>query len=211
VGKLTFAALDRMTRHFDVSETAMVRIVCRARRNRLPGMTADFSNCDAGFTAYENGKHRRYELLFAVNGGVFALAKLIPDITKAASNPATPFLGHLSVDHVALGMIAFTAIMFVDIEAFGLQMRGWHYRIYPKERGWGLLKNTFSLIGFFVLFLLCTLLCGGWYLVQDKFPRDLFALWALSAFVLSTLWYWLSEARLTTYLARPPPPQVDEI
>jgi hypothetical protein len=48
------------------------------------------------------------------------------------------------------------------------------------------------------------------WVVQDKFPRDLLALWALSAFVLSTLWYWLSEARLTTYLARPPPPQVDE-
>jgi hypothetical protein len=48
------------------------------------------------------------------------------------------------------------------------------------------------------------------WVVQDKFPRDLLALWALSAFVLSTLWYWLSEARLTRYLARPPPPQVDE-
>jgi hypothetical protein len=28
------------------------------------------------FRAYEDGKHRRYELLFAVNGGAFAIAKL---------------------------------------------------------------------------------------------------------------------------------------
>jgi hypothetical protein len=26
---------------------------------------------------YENGKHRRYSLLFSVNGGAFAIAKLV--------------------------------------------------------------------------------------------------------------------------------------
>jgi hypothetical protein len=29
------------------------------------------------FRAYEEGKHRRYNLLFAVNGGAFAVAKLL--------------------------------------------------------------------------------------------------------------------------------------
>jgi hypothetical protein len=31
------------------------------------------------FRAYEEGKHRRYNLLFAVNGGVFTVAKLFGD------------------------------------------------------------------------------------------------------------------------------------
>jgi hypothetical protein len=31
------------------------------------------------FKAYEDGKHRRYNLLFAVNGGAFAVAKLFAD------------------------------------------------------------------------------------------------------------------------------------
>src|SRR5437762_1952081 len=31
------------------------------------------------FKTYEEGKHRRYTLLFAVNGGAFALAKFIAD------------------------------------------------------------------------------------------------------------------------------------
>ena len=28
---------------------------------------------------YENGKHRRYSLLFSVNGGAFAIAKILAD------------------------------------------------------------------------------------------------------------------------------------
>jgi hypothetical protein len=31
------------------------------------------------FKTYEDGKHRRYTLLFAVNGGAFAVAKLFTD------------------------------------------------------------------------------------------------------------------------------------
>jgi hypothetical protein len=154
----------------------------------------DFSNYDTGFTAYENGKHRRYELLFAVNGGAFALAKLLPDnIANALSKPAKPFLGGLSVDDVALGMIAFTVIMFVDIAAFGFGMRAWHYGISRKEL-WRPWKGVFTFIGFFVLFFLCTLLCGGWYFVQDILPYDWRVPLVLAAsFVLCALAYGLFE------------------
>jgi hypothetical protein len=166
-----------------------------------------FSNFDAGFAAYENGKHRRYELLFAVNGGAFALVKLLPIIAKASPDPAKvneiltdpkmPFLGQLSVNHVALGMIAFTVIMFIDIAAFGRAIRKWHYRIYPEKQKWRPGENIFSLIGFFVLFALCTLICSGWYLVQDILPCNMYVLAVLSAFfVVCPLWYLWWEVRL---------------
>ena len=45
------------------------------------------------FDLYENGKHRRYSLLFSVNGGAFAIAKLL------AGGPGTDpvVLGHLTL------------------------------------------------------------------------------------------------------------------
>jgi len=170
--------------------------------------TAVFSNYDAGFTAYENGKHRRYELLFAVNGGAFTLVKLLPTIAKALpdpvkvneilTDPEMPFLGQLRVNHVALGMIAFTVIMFVDIATFGRAMRQWHYRIYPEKQKWRLAENIFSLIGFFVLFALCALICSCWYLVQDILPCNMYVLGVLSVFfVVCLLWWYLwQEVRL---------------
>jgi len=37
------------------------------------------------FELYENGKHRRYSLLFSINGGAFAIAKfLTEDCAKTA-------------------------------------------------------------------------------------------------------------------------------
>jgi hypothetical protein len=81
-----------------------------------------------------------------------------PDIAKVVSYPAKPFLGGLSVDRVALGMIAFTIIMFVDIAPFGRGMRKWDYRFCPDKYGWRFWSHIFSLIGFLVLFALCALL-----------------------------------------------------
>jgi hypothetical protein len=119
---------------------------------------ASFATYDAGFTAYESGKHRRYELLFAVNGGAFAIAKLFPD------QAAQKFLGGLTIDHLALGMIAFTAVMFIDIAAFGHGMRRWARRTFVQD--WRAWQGIFSLFGWFVLAAICALICGGWYLVQ---------------------------------------------
>lgn len=99
------------------------------------------------FQTYENGKQRRYNLLFAVNGGAFAVAKII--------DPESGLPGQLSMQSIALGMIAFTLIMSLDILAFGLKMRG-----YRETSG------TFGPIGATVLFVLCVILSGGWTLAH---------------------------------------------
>jgi hypothetical protein len=158
-----------------------------------------FSNYDAGFSAYENGKHRRYEILFAVNGGAFALAKLFHGETaNPVPNPPTLFLGGLSIDHVALGMIAFTVIMFIDIAAFGHAMRRWDCDLGHLPEEWGVFKRIFSLIGLIVLFALCALISGAWYLVQAHYPRDFIFLLAalLILLVLSAGWYLVMERRM---------------
>lgn len=66
---------------------------------------------------YEDGKQRRYNLLFAVNGGGFAVVQLMND---AGNNVV---LGHLTLAQLAVGMIAFTLIMIFDIWKFGEKMR----------------------------------------------------------------------------------------
>src|SRR6266542_336906 len=99
------------------------------------------------FKAYEDGKHRRYTLLFAVNGGAFAVAKLFAD-------PHTVnVLGTLTLRQLSIGMILFTIVMVLDIYMFGEKMRTKY------------LPDTFSWQGKTVLLLLGLLICAGWFLV----------------------------------------------
>jgi len=71
------------------------------------------------FELYENGKHRRYNLLFSVNGGAFAIAKLLTgELGKAGV-----VLGGLNMYELSIGMIVFTLCMGFDIGAFGYNMR----------------------------------------------------------------------------------------
>jgi len=100
-----------------------------------------------GFKAYEDGKHRRYNLLFAVNGAAFALAKFMTERAEGA-----PLLGHLTLAHVALGMIVFSALMTVDIYMFGDKM---------SQQ----LAGVFGGPGRAVLVLIGALLCVAWLLV----------------------------------------------
>lgn len=105
---------------------------------------------------YEEGKHRRYSLLFQVNGGAFAVAKLL------ASEPGTPgtaVLGGLTLQQLAFGMILFTAIMVVDIYGFGEKMRSGYKA-----------AHFFGPVGKVVLILLGVLMCAGWYLVAGRSP-----------------------------------------
>jgi hypothetical protein len=44
------------------------------------------------FKAYENGKHRRYNLLFSVNSGAFAVAKLFTDPKLLCDGKVAPHL-----------------------------------------------------------------------------------------------------------------------
>lgn len=110
---------------------------------------------------YEDGKHRRYSLLFAVNGGAFAVAKILAGVDQksseamigaADSGPAL-ILGHLTLPDLAWGMILFNIVMVADIFAFGHLVRK---RLNP---------GAFTWIGKLVLISIGLLLCTGWFLV----------------------------------------------
>jgi purine-cytosine permease-like protein len=98
---------------------------------------------------YENGKHRRYSLLFSVNGGAFAIAKLL---TVESCKPSL-ILGNLTLAELAFGMAAYTAVMAADIYIFGEKMRSSYQ------------SGIFGPAGKVVLILLAGLLCIGWLLV----------------------------------------------
>jgi hypothetical protein len=100
---------------------------------------------------YENGKGRRYSLLFAVNGGAFAIARLIGEGRDT---------GALSVGALAIGMIIFTMVMTLDIFAFGF---------WCKNR---FAESVFGRIGQIVLGLTGTLISAGWLLVAFRDSKD---------------------------------------
>src|SRR5215471_10575979 len=106
-------------------------------------------NIKEAFELYEEGKHRRYSLLFSVNGGAFAVAKLL----TGEPGKSGVVLGELSLSQLSLGMVWFTAVMIWDIFAFGLKMRK------------NYLPGAFETQGKIVLLLLGVLLCAGWFLV----------------------------------------------
>ena len=111
---------------------------------------ADDKKSLEAFKAYEDGKQRRYNLLFAVNGGAFAIAKLLRGKETADLGQLTPWL-------LSLGMIAFTFIMAWDIFAFGGKMQ---QKVKDDD---GL--DVFTDAGKAVLVLLVGLICAGWVLV----------------------------------------------
>jgi len=99
------------------------------------------------FKIYEDGKHRRYGLLFGVNGGAFAVAKLFTD------PDAVSLLGNLNLSQLAIGMIIFSIVMTADIYMFGQKMRETY------------LPGAFGPQGKAVLILIGLLICVGWFLV----------------------------------------------
>jgi hypothetical protein len=107
----------------------------------------------AVFQFYEDGKSRRYNLLFAVNGGVLAIAKFFP-------SPGGAFLSELTVRQVAAGMAIFTVLMGIDIWVFGMRMRE-----AGKDTGASAGRGIFSWWGRGVLAAICTLLVLAWLAV----------------------------------------------
>jgi hypothetical protein len=109
------------------------------------------------FELYETGKHRRYTLLFAVNGGAFAVGRLW------AENPdgAAAVLGGLTLPALAVGMAAFTAVMVADIFTFGEKMR----RALAPDAVSPPVIEVFGPVGRIVLLLLGSLVVVGWLLV----------------------------------------------
>ena len=101
---------------------------------------------------YEDGKHRRYTLLFSVNGGAFAVAKLL---VGAEGKPAI-VLGQLTLPQLSWGMILFTVIMSADIYAFGYKTR----HAFAIE--------AFDWRGKLVLVSIGLLISCGWFLVAHS-------------------------------------------
>jgi hypothetical protein len=97
---------------------------------------------------YEDGKHRRYSLLFAVNGGAFAVAKVLTGESGAC---AVRVLGRLTLSELAVGMAIFTILMVYDIFEFGYK--------------WKRKANVFGRTGQVVLVCIGLLLLGGWLFV----------------------------------------------
>lgn len=98
---------------------------------------------------YENGKHRRYSLLFAVNGGAFAIARLL----TGEQGKSGLVLGDLSLRELAAGMALLTCFMVWDIFVFGESVRA------------NFLDTAFQKQGKTVLFVLGALIFVGWLLV----------------------------------------------
>ena len=95
---------------------------------------------------YEGGKNRRYSLLFAVNGGAFA-------IVKFAEEGNAYYTGGLTNALIALGMVLFTILMVLDIYAFGF---------WCKNR---FAEKVFGRIGQIVLGSIGVLICAAWLLL----------------------------------------------
>ena len=114
------------------------------------------------FKAYEDGKHRRYNLLFAVNGGAFAVAKLFTDPKLLCDGNPPPILGGLSLGRLSFGMILFTVLMTLDIYMFGHKMRKLMLEGQTSVSAW---LGPFSLPGKVVLMAIGALICVGWFLV----------------------------------------------
>ena len=103
-----------------------------------------------GMRTYIDGKMRRYSLLFSVNGGAFAIARLMVDENSAK------LLGRLTVQHLAFGAIVFTIIMVIDI---------WFFARMMKLEFLG--ELAFSKVGKTILLMLGTLLIVSWLLVAS--------------------------------------------
>jgi hypothetical protein len=101
----------------------------------------------AGMRTYIDGKMKRYDLLFAVHGGAFVIAKLEPQQ-----------LGNLNTPTLALGAMLFTIIMTVDIWVFAQGL---------KQDFFEARDNVFTWIGKMILLALGALLIIAWALAAQ--------------------------------------------
>ena len=122
-------------------------------------ITHDSSSADItlpeAIKLYEDGKHRRYELLFAVNGGAFAIAKFMGE---------KPALGGLRLPHIAFGMALFTITMTFDIYMFGSK-----WNAVGKQIGAHGPYTIFGSQGRAVLLIIGGLICAAWTLASGVY------------------------------------------
>jgi len=101
-----------------------------------------------GLRTYIDGKMKRYNLLFAVNGGAFAIGKLIADPKNEK------ILGGLTPQALAIGAATFTLLMCLDIWFWGQMMR----------RDFFGSSQVFAVPGKAILIALGAILILGWLL-----------------------------------------------
>ncbi|HJP94029.1 MAG TPA: hypothetical protein VJ875_18870 [Pyrinomonadaceae bacterium] len=126
-------------------------------------MTTEERDKLQALNTYIDGKIKRYNLIFAVNGGAFALAKLLD--TKPGQ-----ILGQLTPQHLAIGAVAFTFLMWFDIWLWGENMRTGYFDG----------KEVFQWRGKAILSLLALLLIIGWLLAEFDLKRAILILTSFS-------------------------------
>lgn len=110
------------------------------------------------FKLYEDGKHRRYNQLFVLNGGAFAVAKIL------FTDKGVTSIGGLTIDKLSIGMILLTVVMVYDIFRFGLNMRKADTETTDKREIIHRSKSTlFGWPGRIVLVAIGLIICTGWY------------------------------------------------
>jgi hypothetical protein len=102
------------------------------------------------FKLYEDGKKRRYDLLFAVNGGVFAIVNGVKAL-GAANLPG------FALPRIAIAMTVLTGLFGYDIWQFGKRMRE---KATDDELLIG--KGIFAKPGRIVLCGICAVLMFSW-------------------------------------------------
>ena len=107
---------------------------------------------NAIFRFYEEGKARRYNILFAVNTAVFGILKVVPDSKLGV-------LSGRDAGQFAFGMALFTLVIGFDLWMFGIKMRKAGDPHAPLNEG------LFALPGRLVLVVFCALMAGGWLAV----------------------------------------------
>jgi Domain of unknown function (DUF4440) len=107
------------------------------------------------YEAYADGKMKRYTLLFAVNGGAFAIAQAYQE---------TGLLGKLTVPKLAVGVIGFSWIMLWDIWSFGEMMRTRYAALWKKAENDPTRLEVFDKEGRAILLLLVGLVTVAWVL-----------------------------------------------
>lgn len=109
-------------------------------------------NYAAVYQLYESGKKRRYDLLFAVNGAVFAVISGVSALGAAAS-------ADFPHQRIAVGMFFLTAIFGYDIWQFGMRMRK-----KAEDDKLPVTEGIFARAGRIVLCGICAILMSGWAL-----------------------------------------------
>ncbi len=116
----------------------------------MPSENADLDL--KAIATYIDGKMKRYNLMFAVNGGTFALAKIFSESKYS--------LGKLNLTHMAIGAVAFTFLMWFDIWLWGESIRIGHFEG----------RRVFQAPGKAILSLLASLLILGWLFALYDWP-----------------------------------------